>query len=261
MLFSYIIFFNTTLIIGINIRGRSSLSDNDILMHLVDIHRTFTVGEVDVHVLRGVDLDIYQEELLVIQGESGSGKTTLMNMIGGIDRPTRGNITFAGKDITNFGERRMTRFRRDHIGFVFQFYNLVPTLSAVENVATATEIADNPMDPAEALALVGLSDRMDHFPSQLSGGQQQRVAMARALAKRPKLLLCDEPTGALDHENTVMILELLQKINRETGTTMVMITHATAITRMAHRRAVIADGVISAIDTITDPKPASELIW
>ncbi len=230
-------------------------------MHLADVHRTFTVGEVDVHVLRGVDLDIYERELLIIQGESGSGKSTLMNMIGGIDRPTRGTITFAGQDITGFEDRRITQFRREYIGFVFQFYNLVPTLSALENVATATEIADNPMDPAEALGMVGLSDRLDHFPSQLSGGQQQRVAMARALAKRPKLMLCDEPTGALDHENTVMILELLQKINRETGTTIVMITHASAMMRMANRRAVIEDGVISEVNTVSDPQPASELVW
>ncbi len=237
------------------------MGDNNVLMHLADVHRTFKVGEVDVHVLRGVDLDIYERELLIIQGESGSGKSTLMNMIGGIDRPTKGTITFAGQDITDFGDRRITQFRREHIGFVFQFYNLVPTLSALENVATATEIADNPMDPAEALGLVGLSDRLDHFPSQLSGGQQQRVAMARALAKRPKLMLCDEPTGALDHENTVMILELLQKINRETGTTIVMITHASAMMRLANRRAVIEDGVISEVNTISDPQPANELVW
>lgn len=228
-------------------------------MHLTDVHRSFTVGEVEVHVLRGVNLNIYEEELLVIQGESGSGKSTLMNMIGGIDRPTKGRITFAGKDITELNDRHITKFRRDYIGFVFQFYNLVPTLSAIENVATATEIADNPMDPAEALGLVGLSDRMDHFPSQLSGGQQQRVAMARALAKRPRLMLCDEPTGALDHENTVVILELLQKINKETGTTIVMITHAPAMSKMANRTAVIADGVISQIHSVSQPLPASEL--
>lgn len=234
--------------------------ENNVLMHLTNVHRTFTVGEVEVHVLRGVDLDIYEGELLIIQGESGSGKSTLMNMIGGIDRPTQGTITFNGQDITDFGDRRITQFRRDNIGFVFQFYNLVPTLSAVENVATATEIADNPMNPAKALNLVGLGDRLDHFPSQLSGGQQQRVAMARALAKRPKLMLCDEPTGALDHENTVVILELLQKINKETGTTIVMITHAPAMSRMANRTAIIADGIISDLKITAEPLPAAELV-
>ena len=237
------------------------MSNNNVLMHLENVHRTFTVGEVDVHVLRGVNLDIYAQELLIIQGESGSGKSTLMNMIGGIDRPTKGKITFEGKDITSLGDRRITKFRRENIGFVFQFYNLVPTLSALENVATATEIADNPMKPVEALGLVGLADRVDHFPSQLSGGQQQRVAMARALAKRPRLMLCDEPTGALDHENTIVTLELLQKINRETGTTVVMITHAPAMTQLANRTAVITDGVISDIKSTANPLPASELIW
>ncbi len=237
------------------------MKNTNVLMHLIDVHRTFKVGEVDVHVLRGVNLDIYTNELLIIQGESGSGKSTLMNMIGGIDRPTQGTITFEGRDITSLEDRRITRFRRENIGFVFQFYNLVPTLSALENVATATEIADNPMDPAEALRLVGLADRLDHFPSQLSGGQQQRVAMARALAKRPKLMLCDEPTGALDHENTIVILELLQKINRETGTTIVMITHAPAMTQMANRTAVITDGIISDINSVATPLAASELVW
>ncbi len=237
------------------------MKNTNVLMHLVDVHRTFKVGEVDVHVLRGVNLDIYTNELLIIQGESGSGKSTLMNMIGGIDRPTQGTITFEGKDITNLEDRRITRFRRENIGFVFQFYNLVPTLSALENVATATEIADNPMDPVEALGLVGLADRLDHFPSQLSGGQQQRVAMARALAKRPKLMLCDEPTGALDHENTIVILELLQKINRETGTTVVMITHAQVMTQLANRTAVITDGIISDINSVATPLAASELVW
>jgi len=230
-------------------------------MHLTGVHRTFTVGEVDVHVLRGVDLLIYAKELLIVKGESGSGKSTLMNMIGGIDKPTRGSITFNGQNINDLPDQEITRFRRDHVGFVFQFYNLVPTLSAIENVATATEIADNPMDPGDALDLVGLGDRLDHFPSQLSGGQQQRVAMARALAKRPELMLCDEPTGALDQENTVLILELLQKINKETGTTIVMITHASAMAQIANRTAVITDGVISEIILNSTPQPAAEIVW
>lgn len=237
------------------------MAKGDILMSLTGVHRTFTVGEVDVHVLRGIDLTVNSEELLIIHGESGSGKSTLMNMIGGIDRPTRGTITFKETNLNELEDRQLTRFRRDHVGFVFQFYNLIPTLSAAENVATATEIADNPMDPREALEIVGLDDRVDHFPSQLSGGQQQRVAMARALAKRPELMLCDEPTGALDHENTLLILELLQRINRETGTTIVMITHATTIAQLAHRTATITDGIISEIVINTNPLPAAKIVW
>jgi len=237
------------------------MAKGDILMSLTGVHRTFTVGEVDVHVLRGIDLTVNSEELLIIHGESGSGKSTLMNMIGGIDKPTRGTITFKETKLNELEDRQLTRFRRDYVGFVFQFYNLIPTLSAAENVATATEIADNPMDPREALKIVGLDDRIDHFPSQLSGGQQQRVAMARALAKRPELMLCDEPTGALDHENTLLILELLQRINRETGTTIVMITHATTIAQLAHRTATITDGIISEIVINTNPLPAAEIVW
>ena len=237
------------------------MGDHNILMHLQNVHRTFTVGEVDIRVLRGIDLDINTKELLIIKGESGSGKSTLLNMIGGIDKPTQGSIIFDGQDISRLEDTKITRFRRDYIGFVFQFYNLVPTLTAVENVATATEISQNPLDPHEALELVGLGDRLDHFPSQLSGGEQQRVAMARALAKRPRLMLCDEPTGALDHENTVLILELLQKINQETGTTIVMITHSPAMAQMANRTAIITDGIISEIVHTSSPRPANEIVW
>jgi len=237
------------------------MNKEEILMQLADVHRTFTVGEVDVHVLRGVELTVHTRELLIIHGESGSGKSTLMNMIGGIDRPTQGTITFKEHTLNEFDDKELTRFRRDHIGFVFQFYNLIPTLSALENVATATEIAEAPMDPEHALEIVGLGDRLDHFPSQLSGGQQQRVAMARALAKRPELMLCDEPTGALDHENTILILELLQRINKETGTTIVMITHATQLAEIADRTATISDGIISKITTNQNPLHAAEIRW
>ena len=237
------------------------MDDTNILMSLAEVHRTFTVGEVDVHVLRGINLTVNSEELLIIHGESGSGKSTLMNMIGGIDRPTQGTISFKGQNLNQLEDRQLTTFRRDHVGFVFQFYNLIPTLSAIENVATATEIALDPMDPTEALEIVGLGDRIDHFPSQLSGGQQQRVAMARALAKRPKLMLCDEPTGALDHENTLLILQLLQRINKETGTTIVMITHATSMAQLAHRTATITDGIISEIVINNHPLPAAEIVW
>lgn len=234
---------------------------SSVLMHLEGVHRTFMVGEIDVHVLRGVDLDIYEKELLIIKGESGSGKSTLMNMIGGIDKPTQGTINFKGLCINELGDKEITRFRRDHVGFVFQFYNLVPTLSALENVATATEIASNPIDPADALNLVGLGDHLQHFPSQLSGGEQQRVAVARALAKRPKLMLCDEPTGALDHDNTVKVLELIQKIKKETDTTIVLITHAQALSQIADRTVTIADGVIGKIELNSNPQPASEIVW
>ena len=237
------------------------MSNTKFLMRLTDIHRSFTVGEVDVHVLRGINLDIKEGEFLIIKGESGSGKSTLMNMVGGIDKPSKGSIIFEDQDISGFNDRRITKFRRDNVGFVFQFYNLVPTLTAVENVATATEIASNPMSPTDALHLVGLGDRLTHFPSQLSGGQQQRVAVARAIAKRPNLLLCDEPTGALDQENTVVILDLLQKINKETGTTIVMITHSPAMAQIANRTAIIKDGVINAIIETVTPVKADEIIW
>lgn len=231
------------------------------LMQLIDIHRTFLMGEIEVPVLRGLELDIYPEELLIILGESGSGKSTLLNMIGGIDTPTRGTITFNNKDITKISEKELTLFRRREVGFVFQFYNLIPTLTAIENVAVATEIATTPIPPQEALDLVGLGDRLHHFPSQLSGGQQQRVAIARALAKRPQLLLCDEPTGALDQETTVLVLELLQKINRETGTTMVMITHSTVMVPMADRSAVISDGQVTDVRFTRSPISPAQLKW
>ena len=238
-----------------------TMDNNGYLMRLRRVHRTFTMGEVEVHVLRGVDLDIFDGELLVVLGESGSGKSTLMNMIGGIDQPTEGSILFKKQEITELAEHDLTLFRREHIGFVFQFYNLVPTLTARENVATATEIAENPMDPEEALGLVGLGDRLDHFPSQLSGGQQQRVAIARAVAKQPKLMLCDEPTGALDHETSLLVLELIQQINQKTGTTVVMITHAPPVAQMAHRSAVIADGRMKDIIRNDAPRTPRELVW
>jgi putative ABC transport system ATP-binding protein len=237
------------------------MQNKSVLIKLNDVYRNFQVGEVDVPVLRGIDLEIQAGEFLLIRGESGSGKSTLLNIIGGIDRPTSGSVHFKDADITRLDEKRLTLFRREKIGFVFQFYNLISTLSARENVDTAAEIADNPMDSVEALELVGLGDRLNHFPSQLSGGQQQRVAVARALVKRPEILLCDEPTGALDHENTVKILELLQRVNQKTGTTVVMITHAAAMTSLAHRTALIGDGVIQRVTTNSNPKNAFEIDW
>jgi putative ABC transport system ATP-binding protein len=197
--------------------------------------RTYRMGEVEVHALRSVDLELYRGEFVVLLGPSGSGKSTLLNILGGLDAPTAGRVSFLDHDLTVGNDRALTRFRREHVGFVFQFYNLIPSLTARENVELVTEIAERPMAPVDALGLVGLGDRMDHFPSQLSGGEQQRVAIARAIAKRPDVLLCDEPTGALDYETGVLVLEVLQKINREVGTTTAVITHNAAIAGMADR--------------------------
>ena len=236
-----------------------STDKKKILIHLNNIHRTFSTDEVEVNVLRGVDLKIYEGEFLIIFGESGSGKTTLMNIIGGIDQPSSGSIHFDGKDIVALSDYELTQHRRDNIGFVFQLYNLIPSLTAYENVEATTEIADDPMEAFEALQLVGIEKRAQHFPSQLSGGQQQLVSMARAIAKRPKIMLCDEPTGALDQDNSLKILELLQKINQSTGTTIVMITHASALAAMANRTANIVDGVIDHIISNDKPVPVREL--
>jgi putative ABC transport system ATP-binding protein len=197
--------------------------------------KVYRMGEVEVHALRAVDLDLYRGELVVVLGPSGSGKSTLLNILGGLDVPTAGSVHFFEHDLTAGDERELTRFRREHIGFVFQFYNLIPSLTARENVALVTEIATHPMDPAEALGLVGLGDRLDHFPAQLSGGEQQRVAIARAVAKRPDALLCDEPTGALDFETGKLVLDVLDQVNRELGTTTAIITHNASIAGMADR--------------------------
>lgn len=200
-----------------------------------DLHKTYVMGEVEVPVLRGIDVDIYGGELSVVLGASGSGKTTLLNIIGGIDHPTSGKVLFSGRDIAQMSDRELTEHRRKNVGFVFQFYNLVPTLTALENVLVSTEVADAPMDPEKALELVGLADRKNHFPSQLSGGQQQRVSIARALAKNPRVMFCDEPTGALDAETGRMVLELLTGLNDRLGTTIVIITHAAPIASLATR--------------------------
>ncbi len=231
------------------------------LVSIRDVYKTFIMGEVKVPVLRGMDAEIYKGELTVVLGASGSGKSTLLNMIGGIDRPTSGAVVFEGDDIAQYTDRQLTQYRRGSVGFVFQFYNLVPTLTAKENVQVSTEIADNPMDPVEALKKVGLGDRMEHFPAQLSGGQQQRVAIARALAKNPRLMLCDEPTGALDHETTIIVLNLLKKLNRDLGTTIVMITHAPPIAQMADRLISIEDGKIEHETINENPKDAEDLTW
>ncbi|AOY87365.1 ABC transporter [Marinobacter salinus] len=207
--------------------------------------KTYDQGEVQVRALRGVDLDLYPGELIVMLGASGSGKSTLLNILGGLDVPTAGQVRYCDEELGDAGDRKLTQYRREHVGFVFQFYNLIPSLTARENVAAVTEIASNPMSPEEALALVGLQDRMDHFPAQLSGGEQQRVAIARAVAKRPNVLLCDEPTGALDSKTGILVLEALNKANRETGTTTVIITHNASIAGMGDRVITMSDGNIS----------------
>jgi putative ABC transport system ATP-binding protein len=209
------------------------------------ITKVYRMGEVEVHALRGIDLTLRAGELLVLLGPSGSGKSTLLNILGGLDTPTAGRVRYRGDDLTAADERRLTLYRRHHVGFVFQFYNLIPSLTARENVALVTEIADAPMTPEEALGLVGLGDRMDHFPSQLSGGQQQRVAIARAIAKRPDVLLCDEPTGALDISTGIVVLEAIERVCRDLGTSVVVITHNAAIADMADRVVSLHDGRMS----------------
>jgi putative ABC transport system ATP-binding protein len=199
------------------------------------LSKVYRMGEVDVHALRNIDLDIYERELVVLLGPSGSGKSTLLNILGGLDAPTSGEARWRDHNLVNASEAELTRYRREHIGFVFQFYNLIPSLTVLENVAIVNEIARRPMDPAEALALVGLKERLDHFPSQLSGGEQQRVAVARAIAKSPDVLLCDEPTGALDYDTGKTVLAAIARANEQLGTTTLVITHNSAIAGMADR--------------------------
>ncbi len=225
---------------------------------LTKVYRT---GEVEVHALRGVDLDLYSGEFVVLLGPSGSGKSTLLNILGGLDVPTRGEITYRDHDLAHADERELTRYRREHVGFVFQFYNLIPSLTARENVALVTELAQQPLRPEEALQLVGLGQRMGHFPSQLSGGEQQRVAIARAVAKRPDLLLCDEPTGALDYVTGKLVLETLARINSELGTTTAIITHNVSIAGMADRVIRIADGCIVSIEPNPRKLRPEDLRW
>jgi putative ABC transport system ATP-binding protein len=223
--------------------------------------KTYAMGEVVVHALSGVDLTLVDGELVVLLGPSGSGKSTLLNILGGLDSPTSGKLRFLEHDMVNAPPDELTRYRREHVGFVFQFYNLIPSLTARENVALVTDIADHPMKAEEALALVGLDRRLDHFPAQMSGGEQQRVAIARAIAKRPDLLLCDEPTGALDVETGKIVLEAIARVNEELGTCTAVITHNAVIAEMAHRVVSIASGAISAIHTNAHRAQARELAW
>ena len=223
--------------------------------------KTYHVGEVDIHALRGVDVDFQYGELVVLLGPSGSGKSTLLNILGGLDTPSTGSVLFRGEPLDTTDESALTRYRRDHVGFVFQFYNLVASLTAEENVTLVTEIAPAPMAPAEALSLVGLGDRLDAFPAQLSGGEQQRVAIARAVAKQPQVLLCDEPTGALDSRTGVLVLEAIAQVNRELATTTVVITHNATIADMADRVLFFGDGRIVDDRRNARRRAPRELTW
>jgi putative ABC transport system ATP-binding protein len=225
------------------------------------LEKTYRMGEVDVWALRGVDLELFRGELLVLLGASGSGKSTLLNILGGLDVPTRGEVRFLEHRLDGADERALTAYRREHVGFVFQFYNLIPSLTALENVALVTDLAADPLDPAEALRRVGLEERMTHFPAQLSGGEQQRVAIARAIAKRPDLLLCDEPTGALDYTTGRLVLEAISRINRELGTTTCVITHNAPIAQLADRVVTLADGRIQSERRNATRLDAEEIRW
>lgn len=225
------------------------------------ISKVYHMGEIDVHALRSVDLDLFEGELAVLLGASGSGKSTLLNIVGGLDHPTTGRVWYRDEELTALDDDGLTEYRRLHVGFVFQFYNLIPSLTARENVSLVTEIASDPMAPEEALGLVGLGERLDHFPAQMSGGEQQRVAIARAVAKRPQILLCDEPTGALDVETGKLVLEVLQHINDATRTSTAVITHNVAIAGMGDRVIRMSSGAISDVRTNERRTPVAEIAW
>ncbi|MBP2233559.1 putative ABC transport system ATP-binding protein [Sinorhizobium kostiense] len=226
-----------------------------------DLTKIYRMGTVEVRALRGVDVELREGELVVLLGPSGSGKSTLLNILGGLDTPSSGTVIFRGRELALDSERALNLYRRNHVGFVFQFYNLIPSLTARENVSLVTEIARDPMPPPEALAMVGLAERMDHFPAQLSGGEQQRVAIARAIAKRPDLLLCDEPTGALDSKTGILVLDAILRINRELGTTTALITHNAVIAEIANRVLYFADGRIVETRRNAVQRAPAELAW
>jgi putative ABC transport system ATP-binding protein len=234
---------------------------NDAVFAARGLTKVYEMGEVRVEALRGIDFDLYAGEMVVLLGPSGSGKSTLLNILGGLDTPTSGEVLYHGRNLTRADEAALTEYRRAHVGFVFQFYNLIPSLTARENVALVTEIVDEPMAPEQALQLVGLQHRLDHFPAQLSGGEQQRVAIARAIAKRPEVLLCDEPTGALDITTGVVVLDALERVNREIGTATVVITHNAAIAGMADRVVRLADGRVVAEERNPQKVAVAELAW
>ncbi len=225
------------------------------------LKKIYITGETEVQALRGVDIEIPSGEVVVLLGPSGSGKSTFLNIIGGLDHASSGHVYFRGRDLASYNDRELTYFRREHIGFVFQAYNLVPSLTALENVALVTEISPNPMDPMEALNIVGLKPRANHFPAQLSGGEQQRVAIARAIAKRPEVLLCDEPTGALDIETGVVVLKALLDVNQKYDTTAIIITHNASIAQLAHRVIKFADGKVAEVTINQKQKIPEEIHW
>jgi putative ABC transport system ATP-binding protein len=235
--------------------------ENVPLFRANQISKWYPMGDVTVHALRGIDLELYPGEFVVILGASGSGKSTLLNILGGLDVPSEGSLHFMDWNLSSFDEAALTEFRRQHVGFVFQFYNLISGLTALDNVRLVTEIAQSPMPPIEALRLVGLENRSLHYPAQLSGGEQQRVAIARAIGKRPSVLLCDEPTGALDVKTGAIVLEAIARIHRELGTLVVIITHNAAIASMADRIIQLSDGRIAEIRENLSPQPASSLQW
>ena len=240
----------------------SSLPDRtEVVFEATGVTKVYDMGEVKVHALRGVDLRLYASEFLVLLGPSGSGKSTLLNILGGLDLPTDGHVSYRGRDLSGADDAARTEYRRLHVGFVFQFYNLIPSLTAKENVALVTEISRSPLPPRDALGIVGLGDRLDHFPSQLSGGEQQRVAIARAIAKRPDVLLCDEPTGALDITTGIVVLEAIERINRELGTATAVITHNGAVADIADRVIHISNGRIASERRNETKLPARELRW
>jgi putative ABC transport system ATP-binding protein len=235
--------------------------NREVVFETRGLTKTYLMGEVEIHALQGVDLELYEGELVVMLGASGSGKSTLLNIMGGLDTATSGSVRYRDKDLTHASEKALTLFRRDHVGFVFQFYNLIASLTARENVAIVTEISRDPMPPEEALALVGLKERLDHFPAQLSGGEQQRVAIARAIAKQPAVLLCDEPTGALDSKTGIRVLEALKHINEEMQTTVAIITHNEVIGEMADRVIRLRDGRVEHIHENERRREPGELRW
>jgi putative ABC transport system ATP-binding protein len=235
--------------------------DSQAVFHLVDVRKTYGEGEAAVHALRGVDLTILEGELVVLLGPSGSGKSTLLNVLGGLDRPTAGQCFFRDLDLATASDGDVTQYRRLHVGFVFQFYNLIASLTAEENVELVTEVAPDPMPAHEALELVGLGKRLHHFPAQLSGGEQQRVAIARAIAKRPTVMLCDEPTGALDVATGIHVLEAIVRANQKLGTTTLLITHNADIARIGDRVIRFADGLIRSVESNEQRVPPSELNW
>jgi putative ABC transport system ATP-binding protein len=248
-------------IVSLQLSGETEAFAPEPLLIGRGLTKVYRNGPFEVHALDGVDIDLYEGEIVVLLGESGSGKSTLLNSLGGLDVPTSGRLTYKNRDLTNASDDELTSFRRNTVGFIFQAYNLIPSLTARENVALTSEITRDPMTPEEALTLVGLADRIDFFPSQLSGGQQQRVAIARAIAKRPQVLLCDEPTGALDLRTSLSVLDTIERANRELGTLTIIITHNALLGEMADRVIHLSNGRISTIERNYMPRPASSLEW